>query len=312
MNLDLLEKMTRFNALVGNEYPFARWLMTQLEPHATRVEMDRLGNVFAWRGENPQVAIFCHMDSVGFIVEEVHEDHVKVVKLGGPRTPEYAPMIIESEQGELHGTLLVDEKRYLIDLWEPDAASKVQVGDLAAFAPNFRVEEGRIHSRWLDNKLGTWVAFEAWKASEQAVFVATVREEHAPAGAGAAALHVPGLELALVVDITYSSGPEGPYMIEWGKGPAITLRDNQIYDRRWAKAMLALAKEHDIPAQPEIALSGGSDAAHVAVAGFPAIFVGLPIRYAHTPAEVAQLADCEHARTLILRFLERYGAGRLE
>ncbi|MDQ4075655.1 MAG: M20/M25/M40 family metallo-hydrolase [Chloroflexota bacterium] len=312
MNLELLERMTRFNAVVGSEHAFGEWLLEQLEPHAARVEMDRLGNVYAWRGESPEVALFCHMDSVGFIVEEVREGHVKVVKMGGPATPEYAPMVVETEQGEVRGTLLVDDDAYLIDLWEPGVTEQIQVGDVAAFAPNFWVEDGLIHSRWLDNKLGTWVAFEAWKESERAVFVATVREEHAPPGAASAALQVQGLELAIVVDITYAASPKGPYIVKWGEGPAVTLRDAQVHDRRWAKAMLQVAKEREIPAQIEIALAGGSDARHISMAGFPAIFVGLPIRYAHTPAEVGRLEDCQRAKQLILRFLDRYGKGRLE
>ncbi|HEX8684505.1 MAG TPA: M20/M25/M40 family metallo-hydrolase [Ardenticatenaceae bacterium] len=311
MDLELLEKMTRFNAVVGNEHPFAAWLVEQLQPHATRVEVDRIGNVYAWRGSDPQIAIFSHMDSVGFIVEEVREGAVKVVKMGAPATPNYTPMVVETTQGELRGTLLVDGDTYQVDLWEPEAAQQVEVGDVAAFAPNFRAEGGLVHSRWLDNKLGVWVAFEAWKEAESAVFVATVREEHPPAGAGSASLRVQGLEVAIVVDITYSSSPQGPYIVEWGKGPAITLRDAQVHDRRWAKAMLKVAQESEIPAQPEIALSGGSDAMHVSVAGFPAIFVGLPIRYAHTPAEVTRLSDCEAARALIHRFLDRYSEAKL-
>lgn len=311
MELELLEQMTRFNAVVGNEHPFALWLIEQLRPHATRVEMDRIGNVYAWRGENPQVALFSHMDSIGFIVEAVQEDAVKVVKMGGPSTPAYAPMVVETEQGELRGTLIAEGDNYQIDLWEPEAAKQVEVGDVAAFAPNFRAEGGLIHSRWLDNKLGVWVAFEAWKETENAIFVATVREEHPPASAGSAARHAQGLELAIVVDITYSSSPQGPYIVEWGKGPAIALRDAQVYDRRWARAMLQVAKENDISAQPEITLSGGTDAMHINSAGFPAVFVGVPIRYAHTPAEVTRLSDSEAAKTLILRFLDKYGDGQL-
>ena len=67
MDLKLLEQMTRFNAVVGNEYPFNKWLQEQLAPHAVRVEMDRLGNLFAWRGQEPKVALFAHSDSVGLL-----------------------------------------------------------------------------------------------------------------------------------------------------------------------------------------------------------------------------------------------------
>jgi tetrahedral aminopeptidase len=311
LDLELLEQMLEFNSVVGNEHVLAQWLVGKLEPHASRVEMDRLGNIFAWRGESPAVAISAHLDSVGFLVEEVREDHVKVVKMGSPQISSHMPVIVETEQGVVRGTLVAQDKDLLIDLWEPETASQVQIGDIAAFAPNFRVDEGRVHSRWLDNKLGLWVAIESWKAAERAIFVGTVREEHSPAGAGAAVQRVPGLELAIVIDITYSSSPEEPYIVSWGKGPTVGLRDAQVYDLRWARAMLQVAKAHEIPAQPEIARSGGTDARHINLAGFPAVFIGLPIRYAHTPAEVARLSDCEHARDLILRFLERYSDGQL-
>lgn len=313
MNLELLEQMTRINAVVGNEQPLAAWLAEQVAAQAGRVEQDRLGNLFAWRGPSPKVAIFCHMDSVGFIVESVHEDHVKVLKLGGPTTPAHTPMVVETAAGELiPGTLVTEEKTIRIDLYDPAAVERVRVGDIAAFAPSFRADEERVQGRWLDNRLGCWVALGAWRACDEALFVATVREEHAPPGAGAAARYAEGIEIALVVDITYAASPGAPYMIEWGKGPAVTLRDAQVHDRRWARRLLDLAAEHDLPAQCEIAAGGGSDAMHISRAGIPAIFVGLPIRYAHTPAEIGRLDDCRVALDLITKFVAAYQGGRWE
>ena len=303
MDIDRLAQMLDFHSVVSNTEALADWLMAQLRPHATRIEQDRLGAIYAWRGESPQVGFFCHLDSVGFMVEEIHEAHVQVVPLGKPATPHYTPIVIQSDTGMVNGTLLVqgadDERTLRVDLWDEAVAAQLQVGDLAAFAPNFRQEAGRIHSRWLDNKLGIWVALEAWLGSDEALFVAMVREEQAPHDAGAVALRLPDLALALVVDITYAASPEGPYMVAQGNGPSLTLRDAMVYDRRWLSAIRRVAERHQIPLQPEITLVGGSDATMLSMFGLPALFIGIPTRYAHSPAEMAHLSDCEAAVALL-------------
>lgn len=297
----VLQQMASFNAVSGNEEAFATWLAGQVEPHARRVEIDRLGNLIAWKGEAPRLALFSHMDSVGFLVQEVEPGAIKLVRIGGPETPDHTRLVVETSQGMLEGILLVQGDDLYLDLGDESLGEAVAVGDVAAFAPNFRQQGDMVISRHLDNKLACWIALEAFKHAENMVFVSTVREEHAPAGAGAVAARL-DIELGVTLDITYADSLRVPYPIKLDGGPAITLLDRMLYDRRWARRMMDVAERHGIPYQVEVVTQGGSDAFHIAQAGVPAIFLGVPIRYAHSPNELTYLEDSRRTLALIQAF----------
>lgn len=297
----VLQRMISFNAVSGNEEPFALWLASELEPHASQVEIDRLGNLIAWKGESPRLALFSHMDSVGFLVQEAKPGAIKLVKIGGPETPDHTRLVVETAQGPLEGILLVEGDTLYLDLGLPSLEETVRVGDVAAFAPNFRQQGEMVISRHLDNKLACWIALEAFKQADSMIFVSTVREEHPPAGAGsvAARLH---MDLAVTLDITYADSLSVPYPIKLDGGPAITLLDRMLHDRRWATRMMRIAETNSIPYQVEVVTGGGSDAFHIAQAGVPTVFLGVPIRYAHTPNELTYLEDSRRTLALIEAF----------
>lgn len=297
----ILQRMSSFNAISGNEEPFALWLASQLEPLATQVEIDRLGNVVAWKGTSPRLALFSHMDSVGFLVQEAKPGAIKLVKIGAPETPDHTRLVVETTQGPLEGILLVEGDNLYLDLGLPSLEEAVQVGDVVAFAPNFRQQGEMVISRHLDNKLACWIALEAFKQAEAMIFVSTVREEHPPAGAGSVAARL-DMDLAVTLDITYADSLSVSYPIKLDGGPAITLLDRMLHDRRWAKRMMRLAETHDIPYQVEVVTGGGSDAFHIAEAGVPTVFLGVPIRYAHTPNELTYLKDSRWTLALIEAF----------
>ncbi|HBY94030.1 MAG: M20/M25/M40 family metallo-hydrolase [Ardenticatenaceae bacterium] len=297
----ILQQMTSFNAVSGNEEPFARWLAAELEPFATRVEIDPLGNLIAWKGESPRRALFSHMDSVGFMVQEARPGAIKLVKIGGPETPAHTRLVVETTEGPLEGILLVEDNTLYLDLGLASLEKVVRVGDVVAFAPNFRQQGEMIISRHLDNKLACWIALEAFKQAESMIFVSTVREEHPPAGAGSVAARL-DIDLAVTLDITYADSLSVSYPIKLDGGPAVTLLDRMLHDRRWAKRMMRVAEANSIPSQVEVVTGGGSDAFHIAQAGVPTVFLGVPIRYAHTPNELTFLEDSRWTLALIQAF----------
>lgn len=301
----VLQEMTAFNAVSGNEEAFTEWLAARLKPIARRVEIDPLGNLVAWKGENPRLALFSHMDSVGFMVQENTPGAIKLVKIGGPATPDHTRLVVETDQGPVEGILLVQDDALYLDVGLESLERAIQVGDVAAFAPNFRRQGDMMISRHLDNKLGCWIALEAFERAESMVFVSTVREEHGPPGAGSIASRL-DIDLAVTLDITYADSLSVPYPIKLDGGPAITLLDRMLHDRRWAKRMMAVAVANRIPYQVEVVTGGGSDAFHIAQAGVPTIFLGVPIRYAHTPNELTYLADSRRTLALIEAFWRDY------
>ena len=305
LNSALLQQMTEFHAVSGNEEAFANWLAEELKPHADEVTIDPCGNVIARKG-TPRVALFAHLDSPGFMVQGVGEDGAaRLAKLGHPNTPANTPVLVETEGSLIAGLLVVNGEEILLEFGDPMQTEQLQPGDIAAFAPNFRQHGEVITSRFLDNKLGCWIGQQAFMQAESLIFVAAVNEEHEPHGAGAVAARL-AVDVALVLDATYADSAGSPYPIHLSGGPAITLLDNMLHDRRWAKRLQQVALARGIPYQLEIVTDGGSDALPIARAGLPTIFLGVPTRYTHSPHEVAHFTDCRETLSLILAFLAEY------
>ena len=84
----LLKLLTEFNAVSGNEYELADFLISQLSGFVDSVTKDSIGNlVFFKKGKNPtgkKIGVFAHMDEVGFIVTDITEDgYLKFMQVGG-------------------------------------------------------------------------------------------------------------------------------------------------------------------------------------------------------------------------------------
>ena len=76
-----------------------------------------------------------------------------------------------------------------------------------------------------------------------------------------------------------------------------------------------LAKELEIPfaIEPMPRNSGTeTDAVQLSRAGVPTGIVSIPIRYMHTPVEVAALADIQRTARLLAEFTARIDAGFLQ
>ena len=75
-----------------------------------------------------------------------------------------------------------------------------------------------------------------------------------------------------------------------------------ILDRRLSRMLADTAKRANIPWQPEVMGSRtGTDADVIAVsgAGVRTALVSIPLRFMHTPGEVAALCDIENTARLI-------------
>jgi endoglucanase len=95
-----------------------------------------------------------------------------------------------------------------------------------------------------------------------------------------------------------------------GKGPAITVSDANgrglIADRRMVAWLRAVAEKKKIPYQLEVGHGGTTDASsiHITRSGIPSTVVSIPVRYIHSPVEVADLRDMEASARLLLEALK--------
>jgi endoglucanase len=170
----------------------------------------------------------------------------------------------------------------------------------------------------LDDRIGCAILIETLRQLEQTPhevhFVFTVQEEVGSRGATPAAYKV-NPDVSLAVDVTDSGDvPECKHFdVKMGYGPAIKAMDIGMLThpglKRW---LVATAQENNIPYQIEILTLGSTDARAMQLAreGSAAGALSIPCRHVHTPSEMVNPQDVQHAIKLLLALLS--GPARLE
>ena len=82
-----------------------------------------------------------------------------------------------------------------------------------------------------------------------------------------------------------------------------------IINPRYQRFALDLAAQNGIKAQASVREGGGNDAAVIqAYNGAPAVVLGVPVRYIHTPACIASESDYEETVRLALAIIRALDA----
>ena len=155
-------------------------------------------------------------------------------------------------------------------------------------------------------------AWDVWAA-------ATVQEETGLIGAYTSAYQIRP-QLAVAVDVTFAKGPgvaerdaiwlgKDPHIDEWktfplGGGPTLGYGPN--IHPALHQAFKEAADRQGIPYGVDIMPGhSGTDAfaLQVTAEGIPSMLIGIPLRYMHTPVEVASIKDIQHAGQLLAEFI---------
>ena len=268
-----------------------------------------------------------HIDELGLIVTHIDDQgYLWVREVGGwdPQILVGQRVIIDTADGPLPGVvgrkpihLLRDEERKKvpdlsdlhIDIGARDgeqAQELVRVGDVAVIdvAP-LQLGDGRLASRALDNRLGSYVALEAAHqvadaggAAWELGAVAVVQEETTFGGSRTSAFSL-APDAAIVIDVTHATDapgievkPSGKHPL--GSGPVIG-RGSTLHEGVF-ELLYETARAEEIPFTIEA--SGRStgtdaDAVHASRAGVPTGLVMIPVRYMHSPVETVDLNDVQ-------------------
>jgi endoglucanase len=194
----------------------------------------------------------------------------------------------------------------------------VRIGDVAVISGEpLELPNGRLVSRALDNRLGTFVALETARLVAEAGGApgdvhgtAVAQEEITFAGARTTTFSL-NPDVAIVVDVTFSTDAPGTEEKELGKhrfgsGPVInrgSTMDPQVFE-----LLYETAEAEGIPftvSASARATGTDADAVHLARAGIPTGVVAIPLRYMHSPVEMVELADVEHTAQLLAAFARR-------
>jgi putative aminopeptidase FrvX len=281
----------------------------------------------------PRLLVMGHIDEIGLIVTHIDDEGSLWFRAVGGWDAQILVgqrVVIDSSDGPLTGVvgkkpihLLRDEDRKKVaDIRDmhidigardgEDARERVRIGDVAVIdAQPAELPNGRLTSRALDNRLGSFVALEAARLVAEAggaqwelTAVAAAQEEITFGGSRTSAFALaPGA--AIVVDVTHATDAPGIDVKESGKhelgsGPVLTR--GSIVNHKLFELLFDTAAEEKIPCTLDAAgraTGTDADAVHLSRGGVPTALVSIPIRYMHSPVELVQLDDVHASARLI-------------
>lgn len=315
----------------------ADYLLREWAPLVDEAWLDRLGSyVGLKRGEGdvrPRILAAAHIDSIGGMVTAIEPGgYLRFTPVGGVDR-----RLLMAQEMEVHGrrvlrgvvgskpphvttqeerTRLLPVEELYIDtgLPEEEVRELVQLGDPVLHRHEFRVlQNGRVSSRYLDNRASQAalaVALEELKTLRHTAdfyAVGSVGEEFSGMPGAIAATAAIQPDIAFAVDVTFARHPGSEKdSFPLGGGPTIGVGPNCT--PKLAKFVRKVAEELDIDYSLEVmAGPSGTDAwgMHVVRGGVATGIISIPIRYMHTPVELADLADIRRAGRLLAHVVAR-------
>ncbi len=322
-SIELIGKLSNAFGVSGFEDEAVAVIKSYTENEKNKVEEDHMRNVYIHpttnTGKRPVVQIDAHSDEVGFIIQAVKPNGTLVfLPVGGwiasnvaaqrvrikNKEGNYITGVVASKPphfanaGDARGALDISD--LVIDVGatskeEVETVYKIGIGSPVVPDVTFEYDEEHqlLLGKGFDCRIGCACLVDTLKelqGSDLAVdVVATVssQEEVGLRGSRVAVQKV-NPDIAIVfegcpADDTFTEG----YMIQTAlrKGPMLRHFDvSMITNPRFQKYALEIAAKYDIPVQESVRKGGGTNGASINLhQGAPAIVIGIPVRYAHTP-----------------------------
>ena len=335
MNMELKEltiELCRLPGPSGFETPVFDYIADYVRPFADEVKTDALGNLMAWkrcgRIGARTLLLDAHMDEIGLIVTAAEEGFLKFAALGGvdarllparevrilAREPLFGvidtmpPHILSAE--EMEKTVPADKLYIDAGLTQEEAERLVPAGTPAVFEGGCgELGGGQLCGKALDDRSCAAILVKAFEdlagrdLNVDLCLLISTQEEVGGRGAMTGAWNT-APDYALVLDVTFAKAPDCPDItVTMGGGPAVGIGPNM--NRAMTGALFDLAKEKEIPCQPEVCPGrSGTNAEEIQVSrmGVATALVSLPLKYMHTPVETVLLEDMENTRRLIVEY----------
>ena len=332
---ELLEKLCGAAGVSGAEGNAAETAAKLLAEYAPDAATDKFGCVSGFIGDRnngkPTVMLEAHIDEIGFIVTYIDDDgFLKVGNCGGTDRRLYAAqtVTVHTEGGDISGVICTlpphvasdssksmktEEVAIDIGYTSREAAEKVvSPGDRVTIDNTLAALCGtRVTSKALDDRAGVAAvlyALELTKGRELPYNVEVLfasQEEVGSRGAVIAAYRSRA-DVALATDVSfaYTADEKKHECGTMGKGAMIGI--SPVLDREITAELKKLAAEQKIPHQFEVmGRDTGTDADDISVShgGIRTGLISIPIKYMHTPVEVADTEDIKAVSRLMAAFI---------
>jgi putative aminopeptidase FrvX len=336
---ELLEQLTALAGVSGFEEPVRRFIVEHLGRLDVERHVDSLGNVVAHiPGQGPRVLFVAHMDEVGHVVSWVRDDgYLRIERVGGPSSEALSGQAVQvwTASGSHAGVVGVYPQhlqkqrpgsaraRHFVDIGVASRAEAlalgVKVGAVVTYAPNFAwLGERLIRSKALDDRAGCYLLLQLaaqWVGRESAadLFLAFVVQEESTLRAGVPVARSVGPQYAIGLDGTLAFDTPDLRQTEQsevvlGKGPALKILDHvpgtlfgTIVHAGLREHIEAVASEKGIALQYEVLMGLTTAISPLAFVreGIATAGLSIPLRYSHSPVEVASSEDIEATAGLL-------------
>lgn len=341
--VERLRQLGQSSGPSGHEGQTAGLLSKMLQPLVDRVAIDRVGSVVAVKKSNAaqpargKLLLAAHLDEIGLMVTGIEPGgYLRFTQIGGfdprvllgqevlvypgSRPGLVLPGVIGAKPPHFQNPAEKDAVVPMADLYidlglsEKRTRSLVSVGDAVTMCGNFvELQGSRAAGKAMDDRaclaglVQTLELLGNMRFPCDVYAVATAQEEAGLGflGAAVSAFRIKP-DLAIVLDVAHADMPLAPEHRTFGlgKGPVIAIGPN--IHPAVSERLAQIARRLEIPYQIEpLAGNSSTDAVDIQVsgAGIPTGLVGIPVRYMHTPVEIASLVDISRLSRLLANFI---------
>lgn len=331
------ENLSKLPGISGHEHKIRAYMENVMLKYTDfEVVKDRLGGIYAYKkSTNPNaktLLIAGHMDEVGLMVKQIRSNGaIELLPIGGlsgdvfisqvmfiyTKDGKKIPGVIGSIPPHLKQSNNVDIANLLLDIGstskEETLSYGIQLGDMVLFDTPYieTINKKRWIAKAIDNRFGCGLALEAIEHFSGKTFDyhlvigATTQEEVGLRGAEIATnLFKPDMFIALDCS-PLNDIHDKDSMSKLGNGFLLRIYDpKNIMLFPLKEYFKGLALDHNIKYQEYISM-GGTDAAKAIDMheGIPSTTIGLPARYIHSSAAIADLFDLGEARKMLYAFI---------
>ncbi|MDQ0253112.1 endoglucanase [Evansella vedderi] len=338
-----LKEIAAIQGTPGQEMAVVEALVERLKPVADKVEVDHMGNIFAYLEGNrpgPTMMVSAHSDEIGCVVRDIDDrGFLRIERTGG-----MIESLLVGRKVNVNGHFGVvgvkaghlqspEERKRIPSIHElyvdVGATSKgeveemgIEIGSPITYISEIEqfTNENLICGKAIDNRSCCVLLLELFRdLNDEKDFAGTlvgviaVQEEVGLRGAKVATYKV-NPDFAIVLDtIPCADTPDSlnsGYPIGIGRGPVFpalgggAVRGN-IMSPQVKNLFVTYAKELDIPYQLAVMTGAVTDVAavHLEREGVLAGAVTFARRYSHSPVEVAHLRDFQHGYSLLKKII---------
>jgi putative aminopeptidase FrvX len=341
---ELLEELIKVPGVSGFEDDIRDFIRSKVEDMGLKPWEDNIGDLLVTVGDRgPHVIFIAHMDELGLIVSKLEADgSLRIRKVGGidDRTLVGRVVEIKTQKGLVTGVLglkpphlMTDrEEMKKVQSWEEvrvDVGTRskketeklgIRVLDAMVFKKDITyLTPDLICARGVDDRAGCAILLDVLEKLKdrrlpvKMTFVWSVQEETGLKGAKVVGFQLKPDYVFAVDTMTTTDAPIGGDALEKvliGSGPAMRMFDNAaIASPKLRKMLEEVGKAAKIPLQYGTG-GGATDGAAMQDFGSLMMPIGIPMRYTHSPTEIASIRDIENTSKLVVKVAERIAKAR--